>query len=256
MAPNFSPPPLCEKCPCGVLAGMCNCFEFLAPHRRAIFLTLFAVQFIAVVPAAIALVASARGRQLTFSCWAFEDVDGKNGYGDWNLYIGFRGAYTRGDVGREFLSWTELKDLVQSGKKDNVNDCKEAALSEISTAVTGLVTILPSLATLWTRAHEQFDTGCNKFIGVASGFGGGIMTLASLQTFVAKCFRQLPTTFRLDDGTVFGKGDKSHGPGLICEGLLVAVTLLCGLVHLIMPVPPQKPPLLDDDEKKKSEDNL
>lgn len=252
--PNFSPPAACESCPCAYVGSCCQCCAPLEKARKPLFYTLFAIQFLAFVPAAIGLVGTARGRQLTIGAWAVEDVDGKNGNPDAHLFVGLHGMYVRGGPsGREFLTWTEVKETVPSGKRDNINQCKHAAIDEIFTAILGVVTIVPSLTTLFTRAHAEYDTGCNKFIGVLAGIGGGIMSYTSLQTFVSECFRELPTKFVDDNGVTTGSGNKNYGPGFVCECLLVIISVTCGIVHLLMPVAPKS------DDKKASlaaEDHL
>lgn len=236
----------CDQLPCAkYTAHWCNCVPFLHKQRHHVFATLFVLQLLAIIPASIAVLGVAKGRQLTIAGWAYERINGKNGFPDSHIYVGLNGLYTRGSAfGRQFMTWTEAKNSVPSSKKDNLNSCKHAAKDEISTAIIGLVTILPSLATIYIRSKAETDSGCNKFAGILAGVAGCFVTLNSLSTFIDKCYDSLPTKFEVD-GIVIGKGDKYIGPGFNCEVLVATVSLIVGLVHSLVPVPDEKDPLLD-----------
>jgi len=248
LAGNLGPPKFCAKSPCGRLGTCCNFFPFLEKYRQQILLFIFVVNVATFIPAIMALFAAARGKQLVLVNWANLDANLKNGEPDGHLYVGFYGVYERGGfAGRTFLSWNELKDYVPPGKKDNLSSCKHSAKDVISTAAMGLFTILPSLAAIWTRKY--FDNGCNKFVGVLSGVAGGISSISSLATFRNACYRNLPTTF-YSDGVNIGSADKSLGPGFTCEIVVIIVCIFTGLVHLILPVPPNSDPLIAGDNSR------
>lgn len=242
-------PECCEHTPCGFAGTKCNCAPGLEKHRKPVFTTMIVIQVLAIVPASIALLGAARGRQLVIGNWAHESINGKNGFGDFHLYIGFRGIYTRGSLfGREFWTWTEAKENVPSNKKDNLNSCKGAARSELTTAIIALVTIPPAVGTLLGRVTPQLDSGCQKFGGILAGFLGCFATIYSMGTFNSKCFRNLPTKYTID-GVIVGEGNKHIGPGLYCEIVVAVIAFCTGLTHLIMPTPVEPTPLLDGSDK-------
>lgn len=236
----------CEQLPCATYtAHLCNCLPVLHKQRHRVFAILFVIQLLAIIPASIAILGVAKGRQLTIGGWAYERINGKNGFPDSHIYVGLNGLYTRGSAfGREFMTWTEAKKAVPSSKKDNLNRCKHAAKDEISTAIIGLVAILPALGTIYIRSKPETDSGCNKFAGILAGVTGCIVTLNSLSTFVDKCYETLPTKFEVD-GVVIGEGEKYIGPGLNCEVIVATVSFIVGVIHSLVPVPADKDPLLD-----------
>mmetsp|Transcript_15011 Transcript_15011/g.47186 ORF Transcript_15011/g.47186 Transcript_15011/m.47186 type:complete len:273 (+) Transcript_15011:23-841(+) len=244
-----APPACCEKLPCARIGEKwCQCFPSLERHRFHLMTGLLVLQILVIIPACIAIVGLVRDKQLTFAAWAVEDIDGKNGYSDFHLFIGLRGMYVRGGpVGRTSWTWTEAKKYVPDGKKDNLNSCKHAASDTISTVILGLFTVFPSAATIYARIKPETDTGCQKFLGIMSGCMGCYTTLNSLGTFLQDCYQGLPTRYEYDGVTV-GEGSKEIGAGAICESLVAGVALITAFFHLILPVPEKKEPLMPPSE--------
>jgi hypothetical protein len=127
--------------------------------------------------------------------------------------------------------------------EDFCDECLDATDGTITSAVVGLITMLPQITTNLQRSAPSGDLHCQKWMGMLTsllGCAGGIISLYSYQS---GCYSNLPS--------IINGHDVSYhlGPAYYC--MLVATLLKpCDFfINLVIPVPAQGYWRQPDDER-------
>ncbi|EDQ84786.1 uncharacterized protein MONBRDRAFT_12510 [Monosiga brevicollis MX1] len=120
--------------------------------------------------------------------------------------------------------------------------CKDQAKASVTTIIMATVTQVPQLLTDIQRSTVGGDLNCQKFMGMATGIFGFVVTMIAIQTFNLECFEEIPSAIlvNVNDETVVIEMDSAYGPGFIL--LLVATVLKIAdvIVHALLPTPQHK----------------
>jgi len=169
-----------------------------------------------------------------------------------NMYIGLNGVVhdlvKTDDVSGE-MHETVFESYFSGGTKCSrafCTDCKAAASTCWQTVIIGLCVAIPTLMSDYTRSHSNEDSNFEKSVGFIGGIAGGLIDLYGLIVFAQDCSENLPTTDTRD-----GITKTLHweiGIGLKCLIGATCLIILDGLLHLIVPSPPERHKPLSEDE--------
>jgi hypothetical protein len=94
------------------------------------------------------------------------------------------------------------------------------------TAIMGVATLLPQLATDLLRSQADLGLRCQKVFGLLTGIWG---LVSSLSIFARTCRRDLEA--------VRGSADFAYGPGFICFAVATFLKAFDVIAHAILAVP-------------------
>jgi len=166
----------------------------------------------------------------TIKNFAWSYGEGQGPLDGFEIYIGLSGTVECPITGDCVYSDFDSGDIACSEKW--CQDCKDASSDSIPTAIMGVITYLPSIATDLQRSTREGDINCQKFAGIFSGILGTVTTLSAVGTYVDACHNGLA------DNTV--NIDWVLGPGLAFLFLSAAMKPFDAIFHLILPTPLEK----------------
>lgn len=130
---------------------------------------------------------------------------------------------------QDHFKWTD-KECVE----DFCDECLDATDGTITSAVVGVITMLPQITTNLQRSAPSGDLHCQKWMGMLTsllGFAGGIVSLYSYQS---GCYTNLPDTLASGVEVTY-----HLGPAYYCMLVATLCKPIDFLINLVIPVPAQ-----------------
>lgn len=245
---DCSHPPCCkvpllkksfERSSCCIKTGNVG-LKIFDKHRALIMLTAAALSMLSLILSIVPVVSVSKNNEnVRTTSWTYGSM---NGGGE--LFIGLQKIVLDGDGGYSQSSeWDDSScDNFEgvAGEASFCEDCKAACDNSIGTAVTNVLTSIPTVLTDLQRSTRKGDLNCQKNMAIITGLISFFTTIVALASYANGCYRNLPDQIFGEDVTY------EFGPGFVC--LLVACLLkpIDIIVNILMPVHPH-----DDDLNEK-----
>ena len=199
-----------------------------------------ACSFVALILSIVPVVSiSTDDENVRTTSWTYGSLDGGG-----EVFVGLNKIVLDSDSGNtQSAEWkgSQCDDFESFSEGDNFcEDCKVACDSSIGTAVTNLITSLPTIVTDIQRSTRKGDLNCQKNMAIITGFISFFSTLIALSSYANGCYRNLPDKFLGQDVRY------ELGPGFVCllaSALLKPIDII---INIFMPVSPH-----DDDLNEK-----
>lgn len=173
--------------------------------------------------------------------WSVGSIDLPSG-SSFDYYIGLKLVSVRcsgGDACPDITSfkWSDSTCTSNYGCNDCCKDCKDSVAGTVTSAVMGLITMLPQMGTNLQRSRRDGDLNCQKYMAIFTGFVGIFSNLGTISNFQAGCFNDLPTSYDPPDGG--GSYDISYrvGPAIWCLIFATILKVFDIIFNVLLPVP-------------------
>ena len=143
----------------------------------------------------------------------------------------------------KMIDWS--KDECVTGQAPNgqnfgesCNNCKDASLPLRALVLGALITEFPAISTHITRSTKREDSNCQKFMGVLTTIGSGIMQILALRYYSQYCNKYLPDKVLLPNGDYVNL-DYYLGAPFVFMLMATLLKIPAIIIHAIVPVPPE-----------------